>query len=102
MSAFDRVPADEWEQFARVLDEGIDDLSAEQQALAVQRASRRSGAAELDLQDEEHLRILWDELRTAVLRRSLDRLVARRELEVTGVAESGHLLYGRPSATASP
>jgi hypothetical protein len=45
------------------------------------------------------LRILWDELRAAALRGLLDRLVAKRELEVTGVAESGQLLYGRPSHT---
>ena len=90
---------DEWTQLAGVLDAQIDDLPAEQRALAVERASRRIGVAELDARDEAHLRILWDELRAAALRGLLDRLVAKRELEVTGVAESGQLLYRRPSPT---
>ena len=93
--AFDQVPAGDWERLARVLDAGIDDLSAEQQALAVGRASRRLGVADLEAQDDQHLQILWDELRAAVLGASLERLVKSGELEVAGVAECGHLLYGR-------
>ena len=93
MGAFDRIPCEEWQQLARVLDAGIDKLSGEQEALAAERAARRCGVGELDAGDEEHLRVLWDELRAAVLRDSLERLVAERELEVAGVAESGHLLY---------
>jgi hypothetical protein len=102
IAAFDHIPADEWEQLARVLDAGIDDLSADQQALAVERASRRVGVAELDPRDEQHLRILWDELRAATLRALLDRLVAKRELEVAGVADGGRLLYRRPPGTQRP
>lgn len=97
MAAFDRIPSREWEQLARVLDAGVDELSAEQEALAVERATRRCGVAEIDARDERHLRALWDELRAAVLRRSLARLVERRELEVAGVADSGHLLYRPPA-----
>jgi hypothetical protein len=97
VTVFDHLSADDWTQLAGVLDARVDDLSSEQRALAVERASRRIGVAELDARDEEHLRILWDELRAAALRGLLDRLVARRELEVTGVAESGQLLYRRPS-----
>jgi hypothetical protein len=99
VAVFDHLPTDDWTQLAGVLDARIDDLSAEQRALAVERASRRIGVAELDARDEEHLRILWDELRAAALRALLDRLVAKRELEVTGVAESGQLLYRRPLRT---
>lgn len=95
VSSFDRIPAAEWERLARVLDAAVDDLSADQEALAVERASRRSGVTELDPSDEEHLRTLWDELRAAALRASLDRLVAERELEIAGVADSGHLRYRR-------
>ena len=101
MPAFDRIPADDWDELARVFDAGIDDLSAEQQALAAGRASRRVGVAELDAREEEHLRVLWDELRAAALRASLDRLVAKRELEVAGVADSGHLLYRCPPGKRS-
>ena len=101
MAIFDRVPSEDWERLAHVLDAGIDELSAEQQALAVERASRRCGIAELDMRDEGHLRVVWDELRAAALRAALDRLVARGELEVAGVAESGHLLYGRPPGSAN-
>jgi hypothetical protein len=96
VSAFDHIPADDWEQLARALDANINELSAEQQALAVERASRRVGVAELDTRDEEHLRIIWDELRAAALRALLDRLVTEGELEVAGVADSGQLLYRRP------
>jgi hypothetical protein len=85
--------SDDWEQLVRVLDANIDDLSAEQQALAVERASRRVGVAERDMRDEEHLRIVWDELRAAALRALLTRLVAKGELTVAGVADSGQLLY---------
>jgi hypothetical protein len=99
VAVFDHLSTDDWTQLAGVLDARIDDLSAEQRALAVERASRRIGVAELDARDEEHLRILWDELRAVALRGLLDRLVAKRELEVTGVAESGQLLYRRPSRT---
>ena len=102
LAAFDHISPDEWEQLARVLDAGIDDLSADQQALAVERASRRVGVAELDARNEQHLRILWDELRAATLRALLDRLVAKRELEVEGVADSGHLLYRHPPGTQRP
>jgi hypothetical protein len=102
VAAFDHISPDEWAQLARVLDAGIDDLSADQQALAVERASRRVGVAELDARDEQHLRILWDELRAATLRALLDRLVAKRELEVEGVADSGHLLYRHPPGTQRP
>ena len=97
MAAFDRVPRDEWEQLARALDAAIDELSTEQQALAVERASRRAGVAELEAQDEEHLRILWDELRAAGLRASLDHLVKQRKLEVAGVADTGYLIYALPA-----
>jgi hypothetical protein len=96
MAALDDVPAHEWEQLARVLDARIDDLSGEQQALAVERAVRRVGDGEFDARDEHHVRILWDELRAATLRALLGRLVAEGQLEVAGVADSGHLLY-RPS-----
>jgi len=99
VAVFDHISTDDWTRLAGVLDARIDDLSAEQRALAVERASRRIGVAELDARDEEHLRIVWDELRAAALRGLLDRLVAKRELEVTGVAESGQLLYRRPSHT---
>jgi hypothetical protein len=99
VAVFDHLSTDDWTQLAEVLDARIDDLSAEQRALAVDRASRRIGVAELDARNEEHLRVLWDELRAAALRGLLDRLVAKRELEVTGVAESGQLLYRRPSRT---
>jgi hypothetical protein len=99
VAASHHIPPDDWTELAAVLDAGIDDLSAEQRALAVERAARRIGVAELDARDEEHLRVLWDELRAATLRRLLDRLVAKRELEVTGVGESGQLLYRRPSRT---
>ena len=99
VAAFDHIPTDDWTQLAGVLDACIDDLPAEQRALAVERAARRIGVAELDARDEEHLRILWDELRAATLRGLLDRLVAKRELEVTGVAETGQLRYRRPSHT---
>jgi len=97
MAAFDRIPRHEWEQLAGVLDAGVGELSVEQEALAVERASRRCGVAELDARDEQHLRVLRDELRAAVLRGSLDRLVEKRELEVAGVADSGHLLYRPPT-----
>jgi hypothetical protein len=96
VAVFDDIPTDDWAQLAGVLDAAIDDLSAEQRALAVERASRRIGVREVDARDEDHLRILWDELRAAALRGLLDGLVAKRELEVTGVAESGQLLYRRP------
>jgi hypothetical protein len=99
VAVFDHISTDDWTQLAGVLDARIDDLSAKQRALAVERACRRIGAAELDARHEEHLRILWDELRAAALRGLLDRLVAKRELEVTGVAESGQLLYRRPLRT---
>ena len=101
VAAFDDISAEEWEQLARVLDAGIDDLSADQQALAVERASRRVGA-ELDARDEHHVRILWDELRAATLRALLERLVAKRELEVAGVGDSGYLLYRRLSGPRRP
>ena len=101
MAAFHQVPSGEWEQLARVLDEGIGQLSGQQQALAVQRAQRRCGAVELDPRDDDHLRIVWDELRAAALRAALDRLVASGELEVAGVADSGHLVYRGPAATGS-
>ena len=93
MAAFEHVPADEWRQLAHVLDAAIDRLSPEQEAVAVDRAARRATVAELDPHDETHLRVLWDELRAVALRASLDRLVAKRELEVRGVAASGHLTY---------
>ncbi len=96
MSAFDHIAADDWEQLARVLDANINDLSAEQQVLAVERASRRVGVAELDMQDEAHVRIVWDELRAAALRALLNRLVTKGDLAVAGVADSGQLLYRRP------
>ena len=99
MAVFDHISTDDWTQLAGVLDARIADLSAEQRALAVERARRRVGVAELEARDEEHLRILWDELRAAALRGLLDRLVAKRELEVTGVAESGQLLHRRPLRT---
>ena len=96
MAAYDRVPADVWEQLAQVLDAGVDHLSGEQEALAIARASRRLGVASVDAQDEGHLRVLWDELRAVVLRASLDRLVARGQLAVAGVAADGRLIYERP------
>ena len=96
MAVFDHISTGDWTQLAGVLDARIDDLTVEQRALAVERASRRIGVAELDARHEEHLRILWDELRAAALRGLLDRLVGKRELEVAGVAESGQLLYRRP------
>ena len=96
MGTLDDVPAHEWQQLAQVLDAGIADLSGEQQALAVERAARRVGVGELDAGDEDHVRILWDELRAATLRALLGRLVAKGELEVAGVADSGHLLHRRP------
>jgi hypothetical protein len=96
MAALRDVPAHEWEQLAQVVDARIDDLSDEQQALAVDRAVRRIGAAGFDARDEGHVRILWDELRAVTLRALLDRLVAEGELEVAGVADSGHLLHRRP------
>jgi hypothetical protein len=98
VAAFDRISSDDWERLARALDAGIDDLTAEQQAIAMGRAERRAGVAELDATDEEQLRIFWDELRAVVLRASLDRLVAKRELEVAGVAGNGHLIHRPPSA----
>jgi hypothetical protein len=96
MAALGDVPAREWEQLAQVLDALIDDLSDEQQALAVERAARTVGVGGFDARDEGHVRILWDELRAATLRALLDRLVAEGELEVAGVADSGHLLHRRP------
>ena len=102
MAAFDRVPADEWEQLARALDAAIDGLSAGQQARAVGRACRRAGVAELDASDERHVRILWDELRAAALRASLDRLVRKGELEATGVSETGHLTYAASGRGGRP
>jgi hypothetical protein len=96
MAALGDVPAHEWEQLAQVLDARIDDLSDEQQALAVERAVRRVGAGGFDARDEGHVRILWDELRAATLGGLLDRLVAQGELELAGVADSGHLLHRRP------
>jgi hypothetical protein len=96
MAALGEVPAHEWEQLAQALDAHIDDLSAEQQALAVERAVRRIGAGGFDARDEGHVRILWDELRAATLGALLGRLVAEGELEVAGVADSGHLLHRRP------
>jgi hypothetical protein len=102
VAVFDHISTDDWTQLAGVLDARIDDLSAEQRALAVERAARRIGVAELDALHEEHLWVLWDELRAAALRGLLDRLVAKRELEVTGVAESGQLLHRRPSPTRRP
>ena len=99
MAAFDEIPVNEWQQLASVLDAGVDDLSVEQQALAVERASRRAGVAELDAHDEQHLRILWDELRAAALRASLDRLIARRELEIAGVADGGQLVLRPPAGS---
>ena len=96
MAAFDRVSSHEWQQLARVLDAGIDELSAEQEAVAVERATRRCGVDELDAREEQHLRVLCDELRAAVLRQSIDRLVGKGELEVAGVADSGHLLHKLP------
>jgi hypothetical protein len=95
MAAFDDVPGPEWEQLARVLDARIDDLSDQQQALAVERAVRRAGAGEFDSRDERHVRILWDELRVAALGALLDRLVSEGDLEVAGVAPTGHLLHRR-------
>ncbi len=97
VGAFEHLPVEDWEQLARVLDARIDDLSPEQQARAVRRASRRIGIADLDAQDEQHLRVLWDELRAVALRESLARLVAKRELEVAGVADDGYLVYTRPA-----
>jgi hypothetical protein len=99
MATLADVPAQEWEQLAQALDAGIDDLSGEQQALAVERAVRRVGAGELDARNEDHVRILWDELRAATLRTLLNRLVAKGELEVAGVADSGQLLHRLPAGT---
>jgi hypothetical protein len=99
IAALSDIPAHDWEQLAQVLDAGIEDLSSAQQALAVQRAVRRIGAGEFDARDEEHVRILWDELRAVTLWALLDRLVAKGQLEVTGVADSGHLLHRRPPGT---
>jgi len=99
VAVFDHISTHDWTRLAGVLDARIDELSAEQRVRAVERASRRIGVEQLDARDEEHLRILWDELRAAALRGLLDRLVAKRELEVTGVAESGQLLYTRPVDT---
>jgi hypothetical protein len=96
MVALGDVPAHEWEQLAQVLDARIDDLSEEQQALAMERAVRRIGAGGFDARDDGHVRVLWDELRAATLRALLDRLVGNGELEVAGVADSGHLLHRRP------
>jgi hypothetical protein len=93
MATLDDVPAHEWEQLAQVLDACIDDLPGDQQALAVERAVRRVRADELDARNEGHMRIVWDELRAAALRALLDRLVAKGQLEVAGVADSGHLLH---------
>jgi hypothetical protein len=95
MAALDDVPAHDWEKLARVLDARIDDLSDEQQAIAMERAVRRVGAGEFDARDERHVRILWDELRAATLGALLDRLVLEGELEVAGVADTGHLLHRR-------
>ena len=97
MAVFDHIPTDDWTELAAVLDAQIDHVSADQRALAVERAARRIGVSQLEARDEEHLRVLWDELRAAALRGLLDRLVAKREIEVAGVAESGQLLYRRPS-----
>jgi hypothetical protein len=94
---FEQLSAEEWELLARCLDARIDDLSGEQEAVAVRRASQRIGIADLDAQDEQHLRVLWDELRAAALRASLDRLVRKRELVVDGVADCGHLIYAPPT-----
>ena len=102
MAAFDRISPEEWDQLARVLDARVDDLSAKQQELAVERAARRSGVDELDARDAEHLRVLWDELRALALRASLDRLVARRELEVAGVGDGGQLVYRSGPAPERP
>jgi hypothetical protein len=99
VAVFEDIPTDDWAELAGVLDTAVDELSAEQRALAAERASRRIGVPEVDARDEDHLRILWDELRAAALRGLLDGLVAKRELEVTGVAESGQLLYRRPPRT---
>jgi hypothetical protein len=93
MANLEDVPGHEWEQLAQVLDARVDDLSGEQQALAVERAVRRLGGGELDARNEDHLRILWDELRAATLRALLDRLVAKGQLAIAGVADSGHLLH---------
>jgi hypothetical protein len=99
MAALGDVPAHEWQQLARVLDAHIDDLSDEQQTLAVERAVRRIGADEFDARDEAHVRILWDELRAATLGALLNRLVAEGELEVAGIADSGHLVHRRPRSS---
>jgi hypothetical protein len=99
MGALGDVPAHEWEQLARVLDAHIDDLSEEQQALAVERAVRRIGAGEFDARDEAHVRVLCDEFRAATLAALLRRLVAEGELEVAGIADSGHLLHRRPRSS---
>ena len=100
MAAFTDIPADEWQKLADALDVAIDELSPEQQAVAVDRAARRTGVRELDPGDERHLRILWDELRAAALRAALARLVAQGELEVGGVAANGHLIH-RPRAASN-
>jgi hypothetical protein len=96
MGSLDNVSAHEWEQLAHVLDARIDDLSEEQKALAVERALRRLEADEFDARDEDHVRILWDELRAATLRGLLNRLVAKGKLEVAGIADTGHLLHKPP------
>jgi hypothetical protein len=102
MAALGDVPAHEWEQLARVLDARIDHLSDEQEAVAVERALRRIGAGEFDARDEAHVRILWDELRAATLGALLNRLVAEGELEVAGIADSGHLVHRRLDGDGRP
>jgi hypothetical protein len=99
MGSLDDVPAHEWQQLAHVLDARIDDLSVEQKALAMERAVRRLEADEFDARDEDHVRILWDELRAATLRGLLNRLVAKGKLEVAGIAKTGHLLHRPPPGT---
>jgi hypothetical protein len=65
----------------------------------VEHAVRRVEADELDARNEDHVRILWDELRAATLRALLDRLVATGALEVAGIADTGHLLHKPPTST---
>jgi hypothetical protein len=98
MAALDDASAQEWDQLAQVLDARVDDLSREQQDLAVERARRRIGAGGLDADDEHHLRVVWDELRAAALRAMLDRLVSTGRLEIAGVALNGHLIHSCPPA----
>ena len=93
MAPFDHVPREDWEQLARVLDAGVDDLSPDAQARAFERASRRLGVQRLNEHDDDHLRVLWDELRAVVLRASLERLAVKGELKVVGVSRDGQLLY---------